>query len=645
MSALGHEYLEILLLLGGFVIVAVSSGRISLIFQKIHLPFITGLLFIGILSGPYALNLIPAASRTRLLFINDFALAFISFAAGSELYLSELRDRISSIKWITFGQLVISFFLGSLILFLISGWIPFMKDRSTEVKLAISLLSGAIFVARSPASAIAVIKELRARGPFTQTVMGVTVVKDFLVILVFGVVLSVSQVITSGEPFRVSEILMLLLEITLSLGAGFVLYLILKVILSFKINKVIKTLMILTLGFLVYRFSFFLKDITAAQLGQDIFLEPLVICIIGSFLVTNYSRYRQEFIRIIQDTGPMIYTVFFTFTGSSMFLEVLPRVWVITLALFLIRFFTVVSGAVTGSLIAREPPAFLKVSWMPYITQAGVALGLSTVVANEFPGWGQELATVIISVIVINQLIGPPLFKWALRYVGEDRSKGNVYEYDGMLEALIFGYENQAIALAKQLQSKGWKTRIATLDPANKESGTNDIEIHYISEINIENLDKIKAANTEAFITLLTDEENLAICEIAYHHYGTRVMVVRLNSRSNFDKFHSLGALIVEPSTAMVSLLDHFVRSPQATSLLLGMQKDQDTRDIEIRNPNLHGIYLRDLRLPPEVIVLSVKRRGQMIISHGYTRLRRGDVLTLVGTLKSLDHVSQRFES
>ena len=70
----------------------------------------------------------------------------------------------------------------------------------------------------------------------------------------------------------------------------------------------------------------------------------------------------------------------------------------------------------------------------------------------------------------------------------------------------------------------------------------------------------------------------------------------------------------------MVSLLDHFVRSPNATSLLLGMDKGQDSMDIEIRNEDIHGMRLRDLRLPSDVLVLSVRRKGQLLVSHGYTR-------------------------
>jgi len=102
--------------------------------------------------------------------------------------------------------------------------------------------------------------------------------------------------------------------------------------------------------------------------------------------------------------------------------------------------------------------------------------------------------------------------------------------------------------------------------------------------------------------------------------------------------------LIVDPSTAIVSLLDHFVRSPQATSLLLGMEENQDTLMLEVRNPNLHKMALRNLHLPHDIIVLSVTRRGQMIISHGYTRLRKKDIVTLVGSTESLENVRLRFE-
>jgi len=636
---------EIILLIAGFLIVSISANQIARKFQRIKLPLITGLIFTGIIAGPYIIGLIPITAKTNLNFINEVALAFIAFAAGAELYLRELRSRINSIKWNTFGQLVVTFVLGSILVYLSAGYIPYMQDLSNAANASIAMLTAAVFVARSPASAIAVINELRAKGPFVQTVMGVTVVKDFLVIVLFSICLSLSQVLIEGQEFKYIEILILLLELGLSFAIGFFVYgFLLKVVLRLRIRRIVKILLILLVGYSAYYFSHQLELYTAEALGHKIFLEPLLMCILASFHVTNYTTSRPEFLKILEDAGTPVYVAFFTLTGASLALDVIPDVLGVALILFFIRILTMVIGGYTGGLLAKDPMKFNHLGWMPYITQAGVALGLATVVANAFPSWGQQFATVIIALIVINQFIGPPLFKWAIFQVGEDRSRAPTPEFDGIRDAIIVGYESQSVALARQLKENGWEVQIAT----KKEKGTIDepeeAPVRYMEAFSYEEFISIQADKSEAIVLMLSDEENLEIAEMIYHQIGTKDVIVRLNQRYNSQKFHELGALIVDPSTAIVSLLDHFVRSPQAASLLLGMEKGQDTRDIELLNPDLHGITLRDLRLPADVIILSVVRGGQTIITHGYTRLRIRDTITAVGSISSLDEMQLKFD-
>jgi Trk K+ transport system NAD-binding subunit len=301
-------------------------------------------------------------------------------------------------------------------------------------------------------------------------------------------------------------------------------------------------------------------------------------------------------------------------------------------------------GGYTGGLLAKDPMKFNHFGWMPYITQAGVALGLSTVVANEFPDWGAEFSTVVVAMIVLNQFIGPPLFKWAIYQIGEDRSRAPTPEFDGIRDASIIGYESQSVALAKQLLDHGWDVNLITKKEKGSFQEPDGIPIKYVTNLSKEELKAADADKAEAIICMLSDDENLAICEIGYHQFGTRDLIVRLNHRYNSQKFLSMGVKIVDPSTAIVSLLDQFVRSPQAASLLLGMEKGQDTRDFELLNPDLHGITLRDLRLPSDVIILSVVRGGQTIITHGYTRLRIKDTITAVGSHKSLNEVQLKFD-
>ena len=636
---------QFLIVLGGFAIVSIASSFLAPYFKRFKLPLITGLLFVGILCGPFVLGLVPVTARDQLGFISDIALAYIAFAAGAELYLKELRDRLKSIKWITISQLVVTFLFSAFSIFFLVDYIPLLQDLTTVQKIVVALFSGVIFIARSPASAIAIINEVRAKGPFTYTVIGVTVLKDFIVIIMFAVIMSISTAISNGEAINFLQILIVILEVAASFGFGFVLARMLRFVMVIRLSPKWKAALVLLSGYSFYILNYLIRFYSPDLIGKEIMVEPILICIIGSFLLTNYSKYRHEFIKLLKDMGPLIYVVFFTLAGALLSLDVLAHVWVGMLVFFIVRLLSLMLGAYIGGRLAGDPPLFNRLGWMPYITQAGVGLGLALIVARSFPGWGFDFATIIIAMIVVNQVVGPPLFKLALKKVKESHPKADTPEFDGVRDAIIFGLENQSVALARQLMENNWEVKIATFKQETNPDDYPDIHIHKITKIDLKTLEELDAGHSEAAVLMLTDEENLKLCELIYEHIGIKDVVVRLNHRFNFEKFHELGALVVDPSTAIVGLLDHFVRSPQAASLLLGMQKDQDSMDVEVMNGNLHGIPLRDLRLPPDIIILSIIRGGQMIITHGYTRLRLGDVVTVVGSKESLRKLSLRFES
>ena len=81
------------------------------------------------------------------------------------MYLKELKKRIISISWVTLCIVAGTFPLGCAAVFLLADYIPFMQEMEPLGRLAVAMLAGAILIARSPSSAIAVVNELRARGP------------------------------------------------------------------------------------------------------------------------------------------------------------------------------------------------------------------------------------------------------------------------------------------------------------------------------------------------------------------------------------------------------------------------------------------------------------------------------------------------
>ena len=146
--------------------------------------------------------------------------------------------------------------------------------------------------------------------------------------------------------------------------------------------------------------------------------------------------------------------------------------------------------------------------------------------------------------------------------------------------------------------------------------------------------------STDALVAMLeNDEENLKACELAYEKFGVPRLIVRTRNQNLRESFTNLGALIVEPASAMVNLLDQAVRAPQSLSLLLHTDPEYDVVQFTLDNPAMDGALVRDLRLPTDVLLLEITREGEAIVPHGYTRLRLEDEITVVGQPSSLHEV------
>ena len=160
------------------------------------------------------------ASVESLRFLDEVSLAFIAFAAGSEMALDELRGRYRSIGWNTLDANRRHLHFCGAAVFLLADYIPFMQGLSTMGRVSVALLAGTILAARSPSSAIAIINEMRARGPFTKGVLGVTLVKDVVIVVLFAFSTSVAATLLTGHQFDLRFILLVAFEILASIGFG-----------------------------------------------------------------------------------------------------------------------------------------------------------------------------------------------------------------------------------------------------------------------------------------------------------------------------------------------------------------------------------------------------------------------------------------
>ena len=626
----------------GLAVLVMAARQMGDIFVRFKLPLISGFLFIGIITGPFVLDFVHEQNIPQFLLLDEMALAFIAFAAGAELELHVIRGYFRSIISIISGQVIAVFTIGIITFLSIKDMVPFMAALPQREILAIALLGTTIMIARSPSSALAIIKELRARGPFTHKVLGATVLKDAVVIIIFAASVSVAAVLVEGATFNIGLLALVIFEIFLDIVLGVLIGLLLQAITSLSV-PLLRSSLILLIGLGVFLLSVELHDFHLFSLPVGLFSEPLLICMTAGFYVTNYSRLASDFQHTIEEMSPLVFLIFFTLVGIELELDVIGQAWGIILILFTVRLVGIFIGSFAGSMAARDRSVGNALLGFGFITQAGVSVGLAKEIGVEFHTWGAELATLSIGVIVLNQIVGPPLLKWAINRIGESHTRAEAPAFDGVRDVIIFGLTRQSVQLAHQLQQHSWQVVIATRSEARKEElDESDIQVHLVADWTKATLRQLNITNADSIVTLLSDEENYQLCEMVYEHFGIETMVVQLNERENASWFHELGALIVEPQTAVVSLLEHFVRSPIGASLLLGTDGIQDVIDIEVRNPELDGLTLRDLRLPLDVLILSVSRGHRTFISHGYTRLRLGDKVTIVGSEEKLEEVMLR---
>ncbi len=623
-----------------FVLVAAAAHELARYFKWVGLPLISGFLVIGILAGPFVLDLFPPQVHALLALLDKAALAFIALAAGGELHLSEVRGQLRSILTIIGSQVIFVFLIGVAAFLLLAPYIPFLQGMTPGGVWAVGVLSAAIMVARSPSSAFAIIKELRASGPFTQRVLGVTVLKDAVVIIVFALSISAAAILLEGMAFSGFSILVIALEVVLDMAVGALLGLLLHSLFSLRLPESVQSAAMLALGFLVFVAADALHDVHMGPFR--LFTEPLLICMVAGFGVANLSRYRQAFQAAVERIAPLIFVVFFVSVGVALRLDVLQQSWAIVLALVLVRGVAVYVGSFVGGALSGGRLNENLIMGLTFLTQAGVSVGLAEEVAVEFPGWGEAFATLVIGSIVVNQIIGPPLMKWAVQWVGEAHVGDD--QVENAQSALIFGANAEMITLARELLAHHWEVKVVNMAPENTPAPDN-VEISRLEEISPAAFRALGVDHYANFIFMCGDDDlNERLARIAYEEAPQARLIARVDEPSRLARFRDLEAITINPTTSYMQLLSTVVRAPAAvTAVLLGEDMQRDIVEVTVRARQLDGLPLRDLSLPPSVLVLSLRRGEQMLVPHGHTRLHRGDRVTLFGDVDELEDASAYF--
>lgn len=385
----------------GFVLLSASAA--GTVASAAGLPRITGFIVVGIVAGPSVLGLLPAEAVDDLQLINYFALALIAMLAGGELQVGSLRPQAKTIGLTTLVVTGVVWVGMAAVVLAVSPIVPFLADLPFRGVVAVALLLGVWAANSSPDLTVAVIEERRAEGPLTEVILGVTIVKDVVVIVLFTLTLAlVTPLLDPAQPLSVQVLLTLAEELSGSLVLGAAMGWVFSQYLGGE-GKDARS-----------PFATFLFAYLMIVLVEQFHLELLLTGVAAGFVIENLSPAGDRMIEGIRSVAVVIFAFFFTVAGARLDLGAVTQFWLAASILILARAWLTRFGARTGMGWSGTSAHVTRHSWQGLISQGGVSLGLILLLQERFEDIGGGVLALAMAVILGNILAGPILLARAL---------------------------------------------------------------------------------------------------------------------------------------------------------------------------------------------------------------------------------------
>lgn len=422
--------------------IALIAGLISnRLIKLINLPNVTGYLLVGILLGPYFFSLfnnnITGVISEEMVesfgIIVDIALGFIAFSIGSEFKLKSIKKLGKGIITITLIQAFAALLFVDIALSVLC-----LCTGSFEDNLPMILTLGAVATATAPAATLMVIKQYKAKGPVTDTLLPVVAFDDAVGLILFSISFSIAQVFAKqqagigGAEINIINILLLpILEIVISLLIGTVLGLLLTLAMKFFKSRANRLICMIAATFLAVAMC----DMFVVWFGFE--LSSLLTCMMVGAVFCNTRKDAIAIFEGVDRWTPAIFMLFFILSGAELNFNLITLPVIGICVIYLIsrscgKYF----GAYFGCKLSNTNENVKKFLGLTLLPQAGVAIGMARSSSNVFnslcdysvgstinnsylEGLAGTITAVVLCATLVYELVGPFITKVALTKANE----------------------------------------------------------------------------------------------------------------------------------------------------------------------------------------------------------------------------------
>ena len=373
--------------------------------KLLKLPNVTAYITVGILIGPFCLDLIPDSVIEGTDFLSDIALAFIAFSVGEFFRLNTLKKNGAKTIVITIFEAISA----SALVFALTFFI-------LRLDIVLCVVLSALAAATAPTSTAMTIRQTKAKGNFVDTLLQVIALDDVLSLIAFSIALSIAGAfLADGATVSASTVITpIVINIGIMVLGGFFGFF-LKLLMPKK-RSVDNRLIILISTLFLFCGLCALLDIS-----------PLLGCLAMGMVYINISD-DDKLYKQINYFSPPVMLLFFVRSGLNLKLDSLftPTgntgsipIIVIALLYFAIRMVGKYGGAFLGASVIKADKNVRNYVGLARIPQAGVAIGLAAMADRTLGGTiGENIQTIILASSILYELIGPACAKLSLYLSG-----------------------------------------------------------------------------------------------------------------------------------------------------------------------------------------------------------------------------------
>lgn len=372
----------------------IIGGKVARFFK---LPNVSGYLVAGLFLGPSFIKFINSQDIKSFAPISELALAVIAFSIGNEFIIKDMLKLGKSILLITIAEVLGAILLVFFVMFYIFNQ-PF----------AFSIVIASMSAATAPAATLLVMKQYKAHGPLTNTILPVVALDDVLGIIAFGIAMSLAKLSIGKVEFSIMQIISgPAIEIFGSIILGLVIGGILVILARKSAGRdELQIISLMAIGM-------------ATGISNLIGLSPLLTCIVMGTTLVNTLKNSKRVFDSINDFASPIYLLFFTLAGASLDLSILISVGLIGVAYVLSRAAGKMFGAWSSAKALKADPMVTKYLGLSLLPQGGISIGLLVLVNQQLPEFSVPISTIIMFSVLIYEVTGPIFAKIAIQRAGE----------------------------------------------------------------------------------------------------------------------------------------------------------------------------------------------------------------------------------